>query len=45
MRYGRPQYDNPSFYKNWFVYAIARINEPGWYTTDDHSYIKNSFGV
>jgi hypothetical protein len=45
MRYGFPEYDNPTFYKNWFVYAVARLSEPAWYATDEHSYIKNANGV
>ena len=39
MRYGHPEYDNPTFYTNWHVYGVARVNDPGWYTTPDHSYI------
>lgn len=45
LRHGHESYDNANEFNNWHIYALARPTEPGWYTSNLHSWISNSFGL
>jgi len=33
IKQGNQGFDNGNSFNSWYVYAIARISEPAWYTS------------